>query len=462
MRAQLVSENINFERGGEDHIYTKIGIGERERVLKFLDEVAGDIQFQRDEPEYMGHLNIEEDLFLDIYPQYKEAYQMFVKNWRKYLPDLGERGLYVIDPPTIDKTIFYDEPAKGGFRAIQENMEFERGKDPLSTMGLGQVSKIPLLILKADLQSGYGIDGFPGTIHTIQVIGPRRFQINFSHDRIKNLSTNKSISKPSYAEFLVSEIGIEKFITNMVHAHGTGQSWIFTLHPKYANAIPRETYDYDDLGDDDPLKESNFERGKEPKRAMGIGRKFRKGDTIKFDHYSLTNHPLGGGYHSIVSSKVYEIEEKGTGDYLLVLINGNFATIPADREDIELVEPANESRNFERGKDPYDALDVGRKALLKKKANEIEWDWYPDPTELETEEVIDIKQYKGFNTKIAKIKDPNSYRILPDGGAEKVWTYYAVSDTGEPYFEEPTFYKDPENAWHYERQFLDEYYEENQ
>lgn len=457
MRAQLVSENISFERGGDDHIYTKIGIGERERVLKFLDYIANDIQFQKGEPEYMGYLNVGEDLLPDIYPQYKEAYQMFVKNWRKYLPDLEERGLYVIDSPTIDETIFYDEPEPsygvhairesldfergqdpkysmglGRFRdkngnliqvgdtvnvegvleeddfwdfqgtvdsfrgeyitvedmdgdlfdvepykleLVSESLEFERGKDPLSAMGLGKVSRIPLLILKADLTSGYGIGGFPGTIHTIQVIGPRRFQINFSHDRIKNLSTNKSISKPEYAKLLVREIGMDNLITNIVHAHGTGQSWIFTLDPKYANVIPRETYDYDDLGDEDPLKES---------------------------------------------------------------------------------------LEFERGKDPYDALDVGRKALLRKKANEIEWDWYPDPEELESEEVIDIRQYKGFNTKIAKIEDSDSYRINPDGSAERKWAYYAVSDTGEPYFEDPTFYEDPENAWHYERQFLDEYYEENQ
>jgi hypothetical protein len=489
MRAQLVSENINFERGGKDHIYTKIGIGERERVLKFLDEIANDIQFQKDEPEYMGYLNVKEDLIYTglMDSEALEAYRMFVKNWKKYLQDMEERRLFLVDPPTLDETTFYDEPEPEygvhAIRDIRESLEFERGKDPkktmgigipkyrleaeakfpdkkiayyhldrgnsweyeyngkfkefsdparfvankdfivivddgeaigyiygltlsqrirpwygtgfydadavehspewesmdesvnfergrdpLAAMGLGQIARIPLLILKADLESGYGIDGFPGTIYNVKVISPRRFQINFNTERIKDLSTNKTISKPNYANLLVSNIGMDKLITNVNHAHGTGNSWIFTLDPKYANVMPRETFDYDDLGDDDPLKES---------------------------------------------------------------------------------------LRFERGKEPYDALDIGKKALLKKKANEIEWDWYPGPEELENEEVIDIRQYKGFNTKIAKLPESKD-SAWPDE------VYYAVSDTGEPYFVEPTFYKDPENAWHDEMKFLDEYFEENQ
>jgi len=138
MKAKLVRESLEFERGGKDHIYTKIGIGERERVLKFLDEIAGDIQFQKDEPEYMGYLNIGEDLFFDVNPQYKEAFQMFIKNWKRYLPDVIKRGLYLVSPPNLEETIFYDEPEPDhGVHAIRESLEFERNQDPKKSMGIG-------------------------------------------------------------------------------------------------------------------------------------------------------------------------------------------------------------------------------------------------------------------------------------------------------------------------------------
>lgn len=482
MRAQLVSENINFERGGKDHIYTKIGIGERERVLKFLDEISNDIQFQKDEPEYTGYLNVREDLIETgiMDSEALEAYRMFVKNWKKYLSDMEERRLFIVDPPTLDKTAFYDDTIKYGPHAIRESLEFERGKDPkktmgigipkyrleaeakfpdkkiayyhldrgnsweyeyngkfkefsdparfvankdfivivddgeaigyiygptlsqgirtcwengfydadavehspewesmdesvnfergrdpLAAMGLGQIARIPLLILKADLESGYGIDGFPGTIYNVKVIGPRRFQINFNTERIKNLSTNKTISKPNYANLLVSNIGMDKLITNVNHAHGTGISWIFTLDPKYANVMPRETFDYHDLGDEYPLKES---------------------------------------------------------------------------------------LRFERGKEPYDSLDIGKKALLKKKANEIDWDWYPEGEE----EIIDIIHYP-------LPEDPDLYiKLTRLASSDGNLLYRTVNNIGEPYNFDPELFNTPEKALAAEKKFLDQYFEENQ
>jgi hypothetical protein len=372
MRAQLVSENINFERGKDPK--KTMGIG----IPKYRLEAEAKFPGKKIAYHHLDRGNSWEYEYNGKFKEFSDPARFVANKDFIVIVDDGEAIGYIRGPRlsqgirTCWENGFYDADAvehSPEWESMDESVNFERGRDPLAAMGLGQIARIPLLILKADLESGYGIDGFPGTIGNVKVIGPRRFQIRFYSVRIKNLSTNKTISKPNYAKLLVSNIGIDKLITNVNHAYGTGNSWIFTLDPKYANVMPRKTFDYDDLGDEDPLKES---------------------------------------------------------------------------------------LRFERGKEPYDALDIGKKALLKKKANEIEWDWYPDPEELEKEEVIDIRQYKGFNTKIAKIEDRD---FDPEYNDE---TYYAVSDTGEPYFVEPTFYKDPENAWHYERKLLDEYFEENQ
>lgn len=487
MRAQLVSENINFERGGEDHIYTKIGIGERERVLKFLDDIAGDIQFQREEPEYMGYLDVIKDWMEPglMGPDQMEAFERFIKDWKKYLPDLEERGLYLVDPPTLEKTTFYDEPepeygvhairpvneklefekgqnprksmgvgklatAEWDYRNVMhdsdieeeylykgwpirifkryfhnkspypeyagvsekgitnfggryrlkwykrkgyakkwiegaideleflrsianESMDFERGRDPKASLGIGTVSQIPKKLLLADLDGEYVLEDFPGAIHNIEIIGPRRFMIRLHHPsygKIRNTETNNIISRKKYAEHLVDKIGITPLITNVNHEHGSGNNWIFTLPEEYKNVLPRgEIYDFDSL-ENDPLKES---------------------------------------------------------------------------------------LEFERGKDPYKALDIGEKALLKKKANEIGWDWYPETQEEQLrEEVLDILDYKGFKIKIARIEDYDSDLY------EKGEDIYAVSDTGEGYADAPTFYDNEEEALKYEKSWLDEYFIENQ
>ena len=74
-------------------------------------------------------------------------------------------------------------------------------------------------------------------------------------------------------------------------------------------------------------------------------------------------------------------------------------------------------------------MGIGKKAILKQKAAEIDWDWY-DPNE----KILKIFKYNEYWVKIT--------RIIKYGKIK----YRGISDCGEPYMDGPDSYDTSEEA----------------
>lgn len=219
-----------------------------------------------------------------------------------------------------------------------------------------------------------------------------------------------------------------------------------------------------------------FKRGQDPKDAMDIGihsniQKFFK--WLEWDFQFRKNKPeYYFGYVNIgpvdinepafFNSEVDDGYERFIRDwkrYLPALkkINRYIISPPNYDETIiydEEILKSNrvlESLDFERGQDPKDAMDIGRKSLLKKQSESIEWDWRPDPED--HEEIIDIIHYP-------KDWDENLYIKISKLSDDSGFAYFAVNNLGEPYHQSPAIFDTPEKALSVEKEFLDEYYEE--
>ncbi|MDD5649241.1 MAG: hypothetical protein PHF86_02305 [Candidatus Nanoarchaeia archaeon] len=109
--------------------------------------------------------------------------------------------------------------------------------------------------------------------------------------------------------------------------------------------------------------------------------------------------------------------------------------------------------SFERNKDDkYSSLDIGKEYLLKRKSDEIEWNWYPKPEY--KEKIIDIISYPKEDNpnlliKISKININNKNKK----------TFIAVHNVKRPYKSyESIAYNTLEEALKEEKEYWDLYY----
>ena len=215
-------------------------------------------------------------------------------------------------------------------------------------------------------------------------------------------------------------------------------------------------------------KTVDFQRGGSPKDAMGIGLGEKALHFLRWVRDDYQFDKSNEGYMGYLNVGIDMMDDRdliegfaqfvtGWQRYLGVMRDmGIYLMSPPtedeaifyDEPEISGREALSESANFERGKDPKDAMGIGHKAMLQKRASEIGWDWYGDEEHPE-EEVIGLEEYRGrhgeYNIKVARI--PNE--VGP--------TYYAVADTGEPYFDGPAFYNTPEEAIDDGRSFIRDY-----
>lgn len=113
-----------------------------------------------------------------------------------------------------------------------------------------------------------------------------------------------------------------------------------------------------------------------------------------------------------------------------------------------------ESLNFDRNKDNYSSFDIGKKYLLNKKNDEIEWNWYPKPES--EEEIINIVSYP-------KEENPNLLIKISKIKNEDKEGFIAINNVKRPYeLYPPTIYNDSEKALKNEKEYLDLYYDENE
>jgi hypothetical protein len=116
-------------------------------------------------------------------------------------------------------------------------------------------------------------------------------------------------------------------------------------------------------------------------------------------------------------------------------------------------EPFNESQNFERTGTPFDKMQIGRKAQLKKLNDKIVWDWdIKTLRDIWAEEIVDIIEYRGCHVKVSEIFAIG--RSLYDEHPERK-EYIGVPDTGEPFSTDPPPFDTPEEALQFGKDCID-------
>jgi len=462
MKAKLVNENINFERGQDPKSSMDIGASRMidevvwsQNILPSIEEVVG---FDMD---FMGHKILVTKIKEPIANQ--------------YLPYRGVTdipGIFVGQQPS-EKAV-YDMIKSQIIEYVKtnESVNFERGQDPKDSMSIGVNANVMKFLqwVRND------------------------FQLDKDHvDYFGYINLGYTGGKDYIFKDPEMQDGYERFVKDYKRYLPTMKEMGLYLTNK---PDIEETIIHDDSildGHDHMVLESvNFQRGKDPREAMSVGldaemeskygkywKIFKRCNDLShispnFSWVSEIQHEKNYPPYFNIESEFYYTDQDDfkipvqfvitlTQHYILCedVVSKQEDTARSVKKFVEFTEAFEdtedwvgvfESVNFERGQDPKRAMRIGHQADLKNQAAKIDWDWYPDPEELETEEILDLHDYKGFKIKIAKIEEPRHE-------AEDI--YYAVSDTGEPYADEPTFYDNPEDALTYEKKWLDEYFIEN-
>ena len=296
-KGKYIRESLEFERGQDPK--SAMGIGMEERIRRgikkdwYSDRYRmnlwdGDYNIALGWASEKGYLDIvkwlinagADPLYNDNEPL-KQAAMFGQKEVALYLIDQGAdplagNGYAILAARFAGHNELWDllKMKAGERKPLEESLNFERGRDPYKAMGIGQVVNIPKILLKQDLISGYGVDGIPGSIRDIQTT-KNRILIRFHHkNRIKNLETNKIISKEKYAKKLAEDAGIWDLFSNFYHAHKIAYEFYYTLKDEYKGMLRQnQYYNYDNMNES-----LEFERGIDPYKAMSIGKEatFRK------------------------------------------------------------------------------------------------------------------------------------------------------------------------------------------
>lgn len=218
-----------------------------------------------------------------------------------------------------------------------KTINFERGQDPKKSMKIGHVRDVE--------------------------------ELREEYDRIQDL-----VQKGPYLKFQ------EEFVDNVMNIipdrlggdHGYGN-----IHMSFSQLTREELYDFDKfiekyyrkMG----LKESvNFERGQEPKKAMGIGRGFKNltpGTYIRLkrDVSSLMDPYRAGTVFRVQGIELSSSMGEKRVSYAEVNERGQVISGTSNwfiKEDFfndyfDIVDITNESINFEKGMDPKKSMDIG-------------------------------------------------------------------------------------------------------
>lgn len=126
-------ESVQFERGRDAKRAMRIGFDPD--IIEFLEWVKSNYQLDKSSDEYLGYINLSYDLFRFGKP--REIFEKFVEDWKRYLPMMKDMGLYMDEIPDIEETKILFEPSDN----VLESVQFERGKTPGESMGIGKHSE---------------------------------------------------------------------------------------------------------------------------------------------------------------------------------------------------------------------------------------------------------------------------------------------------------------------------------
>ena len=108
MKAKLVRERLDFDRGEDPKKSMSIGRANRDNSLRMLFREMKRIIEEGIEEGYDDFYNVEYDRIDD--PTHQEAYKYFVENWEENWRDfeklMRQEGIDTEEIPQMDETVF--------------------------------------------------------------------------------------------------------------------------------------------------------------------------------------------------------------------------------------------------------------------------------------------------------------------------------------------------------------------
>ena len=545
MRAKRVYENIEFERGKDPKSAMDIGpkkaFKNKIRDLFLYDEAqdqntfliynadfnsAGDgmiIGFDSETPlQNQDAAKYLQDLFkkfgLTPYINLLPVYAYFAMGARFYYFNLSgigeslglknrrlwlEHGDYLRDGE-YKSNLFHREfqgwnevtlPQK--LPPIDESLEFERGKDPKKSLGIG-----PEFILKDSIRKCLVLDhkskNGRGQISSIAIENePYNDVLYFEVETARNGGKKED---KEYLRGLMEESGISRLVTGKLYLEGDDAKaeyqdnvvdWMIDLKKPYAKSLENLLFYYDVVGHDpagfgnyefkdnvvsrtfrdEEVNESvDFERGQDPKKAIGIGkinqRDFESAKELAefLWHYSKY---LPGGFEVKAKETHPDYQEAGGKKYgadrqeLAILISSLKFTIKGQMplfstririldmiEEMAMREAGyvNESVDFERGQDPKKVLKIGAehdkeivgKAYKKMAGGDI--DRYGDYWKIHSKK--DIAGHTAYVIELSIEKEKVYLSLIPEVTINT--QFYRSPETALEFLEE-RYYRLPES-----------------
>lgn len=415
---KLINEHINFERNQDPKKIMKIGIKQEienwlasqnqylrdpEEIENWYSEVLCKCIFYYGPQEYIDycfergadvHYHNEKALRNAILKFNYEGASELIKRGASYKKAKDGFGGTGRDEWLIWE---FEEYCKQNNIKLNESIRFERKLDPKNSMGIGIFSKPKKEVEKliADLMNDiiqknsiiYLNEFYVGDVHlntAVENYCSIELQVP-----IKSYSIGKDYSVKKHLKQILEQIGLKLKKELNPHYVGNVIVYIFEIEPL-------------------PLKESyNFERGQDPKIAMGTGilhnlklgtillckkeiepnlqsrTRATENFTIKPGNYFLIRKAkikngkinLNGSTYNLTPKRLMQIDANFVGGEFLYLTSTEFF------EHFEIVK-LNETYNFERGIDPKKAMGIGSvESLIRdiknmpSAINVIEDDW---------------------------------------------------------------------------------------
>ncbi|HNS71592.1 MAG TPA: hypothetical protein PKK07_02615, partial [bacterium] len=250
---------------------------------------------------------------------------------------------------------------------IKESVNFQRGKDPKQALGVGLLGQRGLTIDHGYVRKGPRriapiVDIVQALTNYYKWKKIDRAIFRFPADAVpvKFLATARPGEEMDWPEQGYRKISYEEIVAEIITLAQNDPDFVDWIKP---SVISYEWDNWQPL-----LEEVNFERGMDPKRAMGLGLVKVKGDRGVGDYIVRLIKPYEGD-DAAPGEEVWEIEYtndtelEGARGYAYKYPSSHVLSMRGYWGEIDAF--INESVNFERGKDPLVALDAGVSKLLK-------------------------------------------------------------------------------------------------
>ena len=358
----LIKENLNgmdFERGQDPK--ESMGIGLENGIFDKWDKLLKEPDIQSITPEK----SLNGKWHLVIQPWEERSPRKIYNKVAKYFPGLlnpfynSKSGkVYIMILPKYVKNFIRVYNKRYPNYKLEESLDFERGKDPKEAIGVGIVAKI-INGFKELKNRGYGPFS---TFYDDEKATDLYLEIHFGS--IKRFANEESMQKT-----------VEKALPGMLEFE-RARVWklFFKIKRKYAFYFEQALYQYKHMSES-----LDFERGRDPKESMEIGiMKVIESliDEFAKKHFWRKNerdrkHGYLQWYGNLASLELrWNLEDRMP---ILVMEVPNLKKEFKKSNQVEIIEfikngglekwfftEVYESLDFERGKDPYDSLDIGR------------------------------------------------------------------------------------------------------